>query len=59
MVLLLKIFEVILLEEFFLCRVDKKFFIILLGSSGDIIGLYMSGMDFFGNMDEYCLLGNY
>ena len=51
--------EVILLEEFPSRRADKKSFTTPLGSSGDITGLYTSGMDLFGNMDEHCSSGNH
>lgn len=46
--------EVILLEEFPSRGADKKSCTTPLGSSGDITGLYASGMDLFGNIDENC-----
>lgn len=59
-VLLIKILEVVFVEEFFFCGVGGKFCSIFFSSSGDVIGFYLSGMDLFDNyMDDYCLLGKY
>ncbi|KAJ7389293.1 DNA endonuclease rbbp8 [Desmophyllum pertusum] len=46
--------EVVLLEEFSSRGTGNKSCSIPLSSSEDMTGLYTSGMDLFGNMDDHC-----
>ncbi len=51
--------EVVLLEEFPVHRSGKRSCSTPQSSSGDMTGLYTSGMDLFGNMDDHRSPGIY